>query len=144
MTDLYRQFIVDEHNRVRATVQARKLYELEYDYTLECTAQTFIERSSGKFTAHNNQTQTDYANCATNGAAAPRFIGENFFSGAPKHGGSIKGAVNAWCDFEWSGCTEREALAANNNDTLALLPGQTIRAECAGAVQGHFTQCLIE
>jgi hypothetical protein len=51
------------------------------------------------------------------------------------------GAVHAWCDLKWGGCSEREAFAATNNDPNA---GAAINVACRGGVTGHFTQaCLL-
>ncbi|KNC80153.1 hypothetical protein SARC_07480 [Sphaeroforma arctica JP610] len=141
MTEEYRNSILSEHNRLRRTINAVAMFELEYDADLECAARQYVERAkNGEWDGHNSARTANYKSCAVNDNRVPEFnsVGENWYSG------NAAGAAHAWVDYEWGSvkCSEREALAANDDDTQALLPGQSIRNACAGQTYGHFSQVM--
>eukprot|EP01134_Creolimax_fragrantissima_P008409 CFRG8409T1 len=151
MTDEYRQYILSEHNRLRATVDTVKMFELEYDEDLECAARTFVERSGGTFSDHNQNRLSDYQACAKSSGREPEFdsstsVGENWYSGSPKDS-LTGGAAAAWVDFVWpaawggNDCSERQSYAAKYNDAQAL-QNEAINDSCKNGVVGHYTQVL--
>eukprot|EP01134_Creolimax_fragrantissima_P006968 CFRG6968T1 len=154
MTDDLRDFILSEHNRLRATVRAEKMFELEYDMDLECAARTYVERSNGKFSGHNANRLTDYEACARADGREPEFdnwsaVGENWYSGSPRDS-TTGGASNSFVDFVWpkkwgfNDCSERQNYAAEENDIQALLNNEAIKPECKGGMVGHYTQVMAD
>eukprot|EP01130_Rhizamoeba_saxonica_P011592 TRINITY_DN481_c0_g1_i1.p1 TRINITY_DN481_c0_g1~~TRINITY_DN481_c0_g1_i1.p1 ORF type:complete len:167 (+),score=35.45 TRINITY_DN481_c0_g1_i1:686-1186(+) len=84
---------------------------MSWDKKLECVAQKYIENIAGGF-SHNSARTSDYADCGGEG-----YVGENWYSGGPDS------ATEAWVDYEWGGCSERDAYYGRCN-----------------GVTGHFTQ----
>lgn len=141
MTDDTRAFIVAEHNRFRrdavgpggpdvvSPLKATGMPEIEYDMTLECVAQAYVDTISGVTYMPNPNRSMEYVAC---GGPPGSYVGENYYSGAA-HDLITGGASRAWVDFAWpiawggNDCSERQNYHGDGG--------------CSG-VTAHYTQVL--